>query len=454
MGPAEQTKPGSQSGKIRLLAWGDYCCSTGFGTVMSNIMQQLQATGRYEIDVVAINYSGDPYDKTRWPGHVYPAMPGVLAYNGGPYADVYGRQRILDLVGANQYDVVFMLQDTFILKDLLPELVKSQQALAKVPGAKTFKTVFYFPIDATPKPEWAHEVVNKIDFPVAYTKYAREELAVYEPRLAGMPYIYHGTNLKDFFPINQKAELAAFRKAYFNSLADGKFLVTNINRNQPRKDIPRSLMILKELKDRGHNPLLYLHMQHSDIGGNVFVIAEQLGLENEKDFVCPHPSTFNSNQGIPIERLNLLYNISDCILTTTQGEGWGLSITEAFATKTPIVGPNNTSLTEIMAENRGALVPSGNTPSMWAMAMQDNERLRPIMDVAAAADAIEAIMNGKGPDIEAAYKWARALSWENICQQWVKIIDEAAAAAAQANKPVINRQQRRAMERKHKAEGQ
>src|SRR6185437_13411207 len=94
-------------GKLRVLAWGDYCCNTGFGTVMSNI----EATGEFEIDIVGINYDGDPYDHDFWKGTVYPAMRGSIQQ--GAYADVFGRQRVLDLLGTNDYDVLFMVQDTF-----------------------------------------------------------------------------------------------------------------------------------------------------------------------------------------------------------------------------------------------------------------------------------------------------------------------------------------------------
>ena len=53
--------------KTRVLAWGDYACSTGFGTVMKNIMSELHKSGQYEIDVVGVNYDGGPYDTNKWP---------------------------------------------------------------------------------------------------------------------------------------------------------------------------------------------------------------------------------------------------------------------------------------------------------------------------------------------------------------------------------------------------
>ncbi len=122
----------------------------------------------------------------------------------------------------------------------------------------------------------------------------------------------------------------------------------------------RSFMILNELKQRGHkNVLMYLHMAHDDAGGNLLVMADHFGLKLQEDFILPHPKMFNVNRGVPVDMLNFIYNASDCLLTTTLGEGWGLSITEAMATKLPIVAPDNTSLTEMLADNRGFLAHSG-----------------------------------------------------------------------------------------------
>ena len=442
--------------KVNLLLYGDYCCATGFAQVLGNIARELHASGKYNIDVLAINYSGDPKDNDKWPGNVYPAMPGGLM-NAGSYGDVYGRQRLLDLMGSGKYDVVFMLQDTFVIEPIMEEIKKTQDALAKN-AMKTFKTVWYYPVDAQLKKQWVDTVAGA-DFPVVYTEYGKAETLKHIPELEDrLRVIYHGNNPSNFFPIQDKQDVANFRKQYFNGKADDRFLIVNINRNQPRKDIARSLMILKELWDRGRRPLLYLHMQYEDSGGNIFTIANQLGLGKEYEFFLPSPKIFNANQGMPIEDVNRIYNAADLVLSTTLGEGWGLSMTEAMATKTPVVAPDNTSFSEMGAMNRVKLIPSGADPSMWIVKEQDNERIRPLMDVKAAADAIEAIMDGKEkPNVEAAFQWVSNLNWSNICKQWMAVVDEAAMAAARENYELeqkrsgggqfMNRAQRRKAER-------
>ena len=430
--------------KVKILALGDYCCSTGFATVMSNIMMNLQATGRYDIDVVGINFDGNPdYNHDRFPGKVWPA---VNVLRGGPYGDPYGRQQFLDLLGTGQYDVVFILQDTFIVQDLIAPM---QETYNQVP--KKFKVVYYFPFDATPKKEWVDKVVCNVDYPVAYTEYAKNEALKIMPDLATkLDVIYHGTNLEDFYPIEKQAEIDHFRDTYFNGKAKGRFLMTNVNRNQSRKDIVRNFMILDQLHKTGHeNALLYLHMQHDDQGGNILVMADHFGFELGKDYILPNQQGFSAQWGFPVEILNFIYNSSDIALSTTLGEGWGLSITEAMATKTPIVAPNHTSLTEMMADGRGHLVDAGNTPSLWMQKELDNERLRPLMDVEDAAKKIGAIMDGTAPDTtQKGFDWATKLSWKNICERWVAKIDTAAqdARAATSTGPTASsRAERRRM---------
>lgn len=439
--------------KTKLLLYGDYCCATGFAQVLGNIARVLQATGKYDIEVLAINYSGDPKDDEKWPGSVWPAMPGGMVHAGN-YGDVYGRQRLLDLMGSGRYDVVYMIQDTFVIEPIMEEITKTQTALRER-GMNVFKTVFYFPVDAKLKKSWV-DTVAAADFPVVYTEFGKQEVLRHVPELEDrLSVIYHGNNPDHFFPIQDKEDVKAFRKQFFREQADDRFLIVNVNRNQPRKDIARSLMILKELWDRGRRPLLYLHMQYEDSGGNIFTMAEQLGLGKEYEFFLPSPKVFTANQGMPIEDVNRIYNAADLVMSTTLGEGWGLSATEAMATKTPLLIPDNTSFSEIGANNRAALVPSGADLSHFIVKEMDNDRIRPLTDVKAAADRIEEIMDGKNlPNVNAAYQWVRELDWSNICKSWIELIDRAAEAAkmdnqvAKTGEQFMNRAQRRKLERK------
>jgi len=178
------------SDKIKVLVLADYGCSTGFGQVASNIMTRINATGKYDITVVGINYDpGNDIDLNRWPGRIIPAI--TVSDMQSP--DVYGRQKVLNELGKGIYDIFFSIQDTFILGTIVPQIIETREALDK-----KFATIFYYPIDASPKKEWIEKVVNEIDFPVPYTDYAKRESIKAYPQVEDklcQP-IYHGTNLK------------------------------------------------------------------------------------------------------------------------------------------------------------------------------------------------------------------------------------------------------------------
>ena len=127
-----------------------------------------------------------------------------------------------------------------------------------------------------------------------------------------------------------------------------------------------------------------------------------------------------------------------------------------MATKTPLVIPDNTSFSEIGDRNRAKLIPSGSDPSLFIVKENDNDRIRPLTDVKAAADIIEDIMDGKNlPNVDAAFQWVQDHSWEQIVKQWDQIIQQAAQAAEVTNSSPrpqfqLSRAQRRKMEREAK----
>ena len=101
-----------------------------------------------------------------------------------------------------------------------------------------------------------------------------------------------------------------------------------------------------------------------------------------------------------------------------------------MATKTPIVVPGNTSLPEITDNGkRGWMVPSGGTSSHWIIKDNDNDRIRPLMDVDKAVDAIIEIMENKNgiveKKVELAYDWARELTWKKVMEDWTSIFNKA-----------------------------
>lgn len=303
------TAPTIEKPKSKVIFYGDSpTCATGFGQVSRNILPALHNSGRYQVDILGINYWGDPHD---YPFRIWP-----MAVNN--QRDPYGRQRLQQhLMDPNcHYDVLFFLQDTFIL-EFLPQLLQNLKN-----SGKRFKSVFYYPVDGVPKRNWI-EAANAVDYPVTYTRFAKDMSVKLLPEIGTkLRVIPHGVNPKVFFPV-AKSESDKFRKVFFGPLAD-KFIFTNVNRNQQRKDIPATIRAFKEVKKHRPDSILYLHMAAQDQGWNLPEVLNAFELDITRDVILPQ--NFTPANGFPLEVLNLVYNSSDAVISTTVGEGWGLCL--------------------------------------------------------------------------------------------------------------------------------
>jgi len=397
--------------KIKVLAYCDSpTCATGFGTVSRNIFEGLQATGRYQVDVLGINYWGDPH---QFPYRIWPT--GTNAQK-----DPYGRKKICSMIPQMEYDILFFLQDTFIM-DFLPELIPFLEN-----QGKKFKSICYFPIDGEPKEQWIKNI-SAVDYPVAYSQFGADMAKKVYPDVPELDIIPHGVNVQDYFPL-PKEQVEEFRQRYFGKHAE-KFIFMNLNRNQQRKDIPRTIQAFVEFRKEVPESLLYLHMAQKDQGWDLPEVLNSYGLSTSEDVIFPQ--NFGPNQGYPRQIVNMLYNCVDVVISTTLGEGWGLSWSEAMATKTPVIMPRNTALIEAIDEDKGYLVNSGSNPSLLTILPHDNEVIRPLVDV---EDMVEKMLDIHADYEEAmaraerAYEWVTTeLAWGSggpIVDRWIKIFDK------------------------------
>lgn len=397
--------------KIKVLAYCDSpTCATGFGTVSRNIFEGLTATNRYQVDVLGINYWGDPH---QFPYRIWPT--GTNAQK-----DPYGRKKVCGMIPQMEYDILFFLQDTFIM-DFLPELIPYLQK-----QGKKFKSIAYFPIDGVPKEQWIKNV-SAVDYPVTYSEFGKLAAKQAYADCPELDVIPHGVNTVDYHPLNTQ-EVKEFRGRYFGQHAD-KFIFMNLNRNQQRKDIPRTIQAFVEFRKQVPESLLYLHMAQKDQGWDLPEVCKAYNLDITSDVIFPQ--NFGPNQGYPRQIVNMLYNCVDATISTTLGEGWGLSWSEAMATKTPIIMPRNTALTEAISEDRGYLVNSGTNPSLLTVLPHDNEVIRPLVDVEDMVVKMLDVYNDYDKAqarAEAAYEWVtKDLAWGAkgpVVDRWIKVFDK------------------------------
>lgn len=382
--------------------------STGFGTVSRNILGQVYRTGKYDIDIFSINYHGTP--------HTYPfrLWPAADHQTGDPY----GRRKFCHFALQHDFDILWILQDTFIV-DFIPELFSHLQSNRNKP----FRSIMYYPIDSVLQEEWYNNI-KPIDRLVAYTEFGKQAYLNYEHD-RNIDVIYHGVDTAVFKPLESK-EVQTFRNHFFGPNSD-KFIFMNINRNQQRKDLPRTIQAFKEFLKLVPDAVLYIHCTPVDQGWNIPRLLKQMDLTLGKEVLLPE--RMEPNQGYPTEIINYLYNSVDCVLSTTLGEGAGLGWIESMACKTPVIVPNNTAMAELVTEDKGYLVNSGTNPSLWTVLPNDNDVLRPLVDVEDLVDAMLRVYNNYDEakkKAENAYKWVVSeLQWsDKIARQWIKVFDE------------------------------
>lgn len=424
------------SSPLNVLCYSDSpTAPTGFSTVVRNVFGHMlnRCIVPMDVNFYGVNYDGHPH------GTPFRIWPAQVAQNMGD-RDLHGRARLAALLLSNQWplDVLFLLLDHFTLttpvpfpdgriEPFAPGLIRRLREQCEQ-GRPPFRVVQYIPVDCeTMRPEWAEWIDPYVDYPVAYTHFGRRVLLDLEPNIeAKLNVIPHGTNPELFFPLPAEQRRAWRAQAPF-SLGDDDPLIVNVNRNQPRKDVPRTLQVFEQVRRKFPTAKLYLHMNiHDSAGFDLERVRLALRIPSG---VVIYPANFSEGAGVPVEALNQVYNAADVVLTTTRGEGWGLSVTESMCAGRPCVATAHTSHTEILGEDRGVLVPPSKLGEVMIM---DNDQFRPVTDVDVTADAVCALLADRERR-EAigrrAREWALGMTWaDHIVPMWETVFRAAAVS--------------------------
>ena len=426
-----------QKQRKKILWLSDYA-NSGFGVVAKNLLREIATqSDDYEITVVGINFydGGDKTDKQKEPLQLYDGkvmvIDGRFAKNEEVPYDPFCRMCFLELLRdmPEPFDGVFIFGDygnnTF--SDIPPSLNFLKNEFKKV-NRKQFKSIFYTPIDGN-IPKSVFRNIEGFDKLITYNNYSREVIAKARPELRkDIKIIPHGVNTKDFYPI-PKDEIRAFREEYFGKENADKIIFVNVNRNQPRKSLPDTIFAFieaKEMNDTGKELFLYLHCAKADnMGNDLPAIFEQTDLKEGVDYKLCSDEYWEKQYGVETSMLNKIYNASDIYVTTTLGEGWGLSVTEAMACRLPTILPMHTSFLEI-GDNGKRCYP------MWDLfkcVLNKESFIRERTDYLSVAETmIQAAQHqidgyGKGM-LDRAENYVKGLTWKGIAKQFLNYFKE------------------------------
>lgn len=329
----------SPDGRPVILAVGDAVVATGFSRVLGSILQHL--IPEYNIQQLGTNYRGDPHDKG-W--KIYPAHLG---------GDPQGVNRLKPLVKMIQPQIIFMVNDLWVLADYVDELREFGPDL---------KFITYCPIDAGPVDTDVLERLEGIDQFVVYTRFAKAEIekaltVIREGkpdfRFPHVQIIPHGVDTVTFYPyspdsmgrLNSPGRLRAIESLFGGDISsDNTFIVLNANRNQPRKRIDITIKgFALFARDKPTNVKLHLHMGVEDAGWNVMKLARRYAIEDRLILT----TNGNNLPSVPDRQLNDIYNAAAVGINTSVGEGWGLVSFEHAATGAAQIVPRHSACEEL-----------------------------------------------------------------------------------------------------------
>lgn len=338
---------------MRLLVFGHYS-HTGFGTVTVELATRFLAAG-VDVRILAVNHRGEP---VRGPlqGRVWPAQMMGEAFGGNISAQAITGQLWRDLDGEDwKPDAVLAIADVSGFLDHMGP--GTEQRLA---AWKSLPVFHYVPIEGDNlNPLW-RGLWNDIAQPVAMSDYGQRVISEHIGRQ--VPRIYHGVDTDMFRQVSFAEPAITGGKRLtsrdqckeFFGLA-GKKVLLRADRNATRKFYYRLVQAFAEIAPRDPDVVLVLHCQPNEPGG-IDITGETARLPIEIQRRVLFTGMHDTWRGLDHEGLVALYNAADIYVSTTGGEGFGLTLAESLACETPVVVTDWAAEREVVGPG-GVLVP-------------------------------------------------------------------------------------------------
>lgn len=387
---------------MRRLLWvGDAACPSGFALATHKILDGLQP--HYDITVLGINYRGDPGH-----GYPYPIYPALANY------EPFGTARLHEMCDIARPDLIVVQQDGWNVPMYVQTLrIKRSNGEYASPEHAAIPVVAAVAVDGK---NFQGEWLEGVSHAVFWTQFALDEAREggYNGPASVIPL---GVDLTTYYPDDRAA---ALRRLKLDMLAD-KFIVGNINRNQPRKRWDLTLRYFAEWvrSYKVLNAQLFLHAAPTgDMGIDVLQLARYYGIYEMLAF--RRPEAF---RGVDESVMRDTYNIFNVAITTTQGEGFGLTTLEAMACGVPCIVPDWAALGEWA--KRGAWVVPCKTTATNPIAATNV--IGGVIDRDPFIHALQRLyVDGaaRAQNAKAALECAEQdqFRWENIGQRWAEAL--------------------------------
>jgi len=386
----------------KILWIGDAGANTGFAKVTHSIGERLITQYGHDVHVLAINYDGDYYGG---PLKLYRPNKNVPL-------DIYGQSRFVEMLGVVEPDVVIIINDPHIvLKFLFLNNWDEERKLLQ------YRPILaYMPVDGYHFPgPW--KLLAETTNPVVMSKHG----------LTAFPngtLVYHGVDTEMFRPLSLGPKTTSAgtviktrqdAKRAFGYDPEG-FLVLRVDRNDIRKGFSDSWKALVPVMKRHSDIQVHFHCTQRDDGADLrYLMTREPELEDRFFF----PGGVNTFHGFAVEDLSIIYNAADLFISTSMGEGFGLTLAEAAASGVPIIAQDCSSITEVVGPG-GILIPPGREYAVF------NGTDMYLPDVGAFTEAIERLYMSRGARRDLGEKGREHVvanfSWDTAAQQFHDLV--------------------------------
>ncbi len=410
-----------------------YCDSpeaaTGFGRSAHHVLHALHRAG-HTIVQLAVNHDINREDRIPW--KVY----SPTRRDSDPYG-------LWDLPAVLQKDGPFdMLWTTFdpeipwayVLpgipdqKVTVLDLLRLQKKI--LPG---FKMMGWFPVDGGPLSGYELGVLTNNDiFDLKATMSTHVlDLVQWTHKLMGnvvdmeqlgkrLKVVPHGVDL-DLYRIVTDEERARAKEIL--GFPPDTFLVTQVERNQQRKQVWRAMEVLEKLRLMlpGKSIHLYQHMhvneesEHARVGWKMDELAWRYGLKAGKDVQWRTNGRFYTEK----EMVDLVYGAADVVLSVSAGEGFQYPLWEALACGRRVVAPQDSARKAWLQHTPGVHLYKADEHGEVVRGGYNRRMSRP--DITDACRIIKKMVEGrqKFQEVgESSRSWVERTADVNFVKQW------------------------------------
>jgi len=302
--------------KIKVLMIGDSILApSGVGHVCKNVVDALLKSGKFQVHFLAGAIRHDDYRPMRFQEYgddltLYPV-------------DEYGNQDIIrGMIRAHKPDMLLFMTD--------PRFYYWLWAIEN--EVRPLLPMCYMHVwDNYPYPRYNEVLYKSTDYIYTISKLTSDIVKTVSPTTNEL-YVPHAVDANIFKPL-PKEEVEKFKRENFGFLKEGELLFFYNGRNARRKMTGSLLFWFKDYLDKvgWDKASLLMHTEPTDPNGqNLYTIIQDLGLMKAGKVKF-------SQQKMPAEGLNMLYNAVDATINISDAEGFGLPILESLAAETPAI---------------------------------------------------------------------------------------------------------------------